>query len=480
MKHLSAMPEPPSAKRPEIPHELDSVVLRALAKDPDDRYQTAEEMDADLARVARGQAVAPETEEAATQVLAARRRDDDRLAPTEIVQRPANVSRRLPPAPYGPPTGFYEYDEPMRRRSIWPWLLAALLVVAAVAGGWYVYTKIQDQLNQTKPVSVPLVEGTIERLAVQKLEAAGLTVQVRRQPNDKVDVGRVFDQSRPPGERTEKGNLVVIMVSTGKPKVTVPEVVGQQATDAVAALTARGLKANVHNVNSDKETGHGHRPGPEGGHAPGQGRQGADQRLAGAEAGAGPARRRLAVRVGSLDAPGRRVRGRAARRRVERAEGRRRPAGSEREQRRRAGHDGDAVRLEGPEGRGRPRRDELLARRRDRDAAQLRVQGARRGRRHDRLVPGRRRAHPDPGAGRVRQAGRDDHGHGRPLHAAAADDHAAGDDRADRAGDDADRADDHRHDDHRRRRDAAVAAASPCSWAAAPPSTRSRSRRRAR
>src|SRR6185312_10916336 len=53
MKHLSAIPEPPSKLRPEVPHELDAVVMRALAKDPDQRYASAEEMDADLARVAR-------------------------------------------------------------------------------------------------------------------------------------------------------------------------------------------------------------------------------------------------------------------------------------------------------------------------------------------------------------------------------------------------------------------------------------------
>src|SRR5213595_2319033 len=60
MKHLSSAPERPSAKRAEIPRDLDLVVLRALAKDPADRYQSAEEMDADLARVARGVAVSPE------------------------------------------------------------------------------------------------------------------------------------------------------------------------------------------------------------------------------------------------------------------------------------------------------------------------------------------------------------------------------------------------------------------------------------
>src|SRR6202008_3555094 len=69
MKHLSSVPEPPSAKRAEIPHDLDMVVLRALAKDASDRYQSAEEMDADLARVARGAAVSPATEEAATAII---------------------------------------------------------------------------------------------------------------------------------------------------------------------------------------------------------------------------------------------------------------------------------------------------------------------------------------------------------------------------------------------------------------------------
>src|SRR6202008_1142433 len=64
MKHLSEVPVPPSELRPEVPHDLDSVVLRALAKDPAERYQSAEEMDADLARVGEGLPVDPETETA--------------------------------------------------------------------------------------------------------------------------------------------------------------------------------------------------------------------------------------------------------------------------------------------------------------------------------------------------------------------------------------------------------------------------------
>ena len=143
----------------------------------------------------------------------------------------------------------------MRPRSFWPWLLALVLVAAAIVAGWYVYTKIQDQLAQTKPVAVPLVEGSVERLAVQKIVASGLNVKVRRVPSETADVGRVYDQQPAPGERIDKGNTVVIFVSSGKPKVTVPGVIGQQATDAVAALTQRGLKAKVHRINSDKESG---------------------------------------------------------------------------------------------------------------------------------------------------------------------------------------------------------------------------------
>src|SRR5262244_1542105 len=71
MKHLSQTPEPPSEQRPDLPRDLDYVVMRALAKDPDDRYQSAEEMDADLERVARGAHVSSETEESATMIMAA-------------------------------------------------------------------------------------------------------------------------------------------------------------------------------------------------------------------------------------------------------------------------------------------------------------------------------------------------------------------------------------------------------------------------
>ena len=116
MKHLRTVPEPPSKVRAEVPHALDAVVMRALAKDPDERFDSAEEMDADLARVARGLAVSRRTEEAATQVMRAERR-----APRRRWSRGRARRRRRRP-PTGRPARYYE-ERP--RRSPWPWISAA-------------------------------------------------------------------------------------------------------------------------------------------------------------------------------------------------------------------------------------------------------------------------------------------------------------------------------------------------------------------
>ena len=251
MKHLSAVPERPSVKRPEIPHDLDMVVLRALAKDPADRYQSAEEMDADLERVARGLRISPETEEAATTVL--RGADLAASAPTTITRAPTAVTQVRPPV--GPPPVYYDYDEPPHRRTIWPWLLAILLIAAAAVAGVYVYRQIQHELNATKPVGVPYVVGLRELNAVESVRNVGLSIDpnhIHRTPSLLQPVGYVYKQDPTQGERIDKGNFVTIWVSTGKPKTTVPDVRGDTQADAVAALVSAHLKPDVHQINSNK------------------------------------------------------------------------------------------------------------------------------------------------------------------------------------------------------------------------------------
>jgi beta-lactam-binding protein with PASTA domain/predicted Ser/Thr protein kinase len=244
MKHLSEVPKPPSELRPEISHDLDSVVLRALAKDPSERYQSAEEMDADLARVAEGLPVDPETEEAATAVLSGS--GLMAAAPTSVITRPqpGGPSRPAPPG-RTPPAGYYGYEgPPRRRRPVWPWVLSVLLLLAAAGAAWFAYTKIQDQLAQNKPVPVPLVEGLREPLAKTKISEANLVASVTRESSDTVEKGVVISQSPPAGDHLQRGGTVTITVSTGKPTVNVPSVIGKTRDDAVSTLVNAGLKAD--------------------------------------------------------------------------------------------------------------------------------------------------------------------------------------------------------------------------------------------
>ncbi len=255
MKHLSATPPPLRAKRPEMPQSLEHVVLRALAKDPAARYQTADEMDADLERVGRGLAVSRETEEAATTVLRGVAYADG--AATTIGPALA-VTETRPPPPVAP--DYFDYAQPPRRRSIWPWLLAVLLVAAAAIAGFYVYRQIQDQLNQNAPVGVPDVVGLREASAVHDIHAAGLETDagpkgeshIHRQPNSSEPKGYVYDQTPNAGDRVGKGSFVDIYVSTGKAQVLVPAVVGKSSNDAVAELTRKNLVADVHKIASSQ------------------------------------------------------------------------------------------------------------------------------------------------------------------------------------------------------------------------------------
>ena len=244
MKHLSDTPRPPSLLRPDIPPDLDMVVLRALAKNPDDRFQTAEEMDAELERVAAGVGVTAETADAATAVLSGAA-----LASAQT----AIVPPRRPPTEARPS---YRYAEPPpRRRAVWPWILALLLVVAAAVAGWYAFGQIQDSLGGSDTASVPYVVSMREDLAVQMLNSKGLGATVHRRPNSTQKIGQVYEQGTVAGARVNKGTKIDVYVSLGPPKAHVPDVVGKSNNDAIAAITDAKLKFKVLNVFSKEDAG---------------------------------------------------------------------------------------------------------------------------------------------------------------------------------------------------------------------------------
>jgi serine/threonine-protein kinase len=240
MKHISAIPEPPSSLRPDIPEDLDLIVLRALGKTPEDRYPSAEEMDKDLARVAQGLGVSRETEEAATMILSR-----SQLTPATMVAAP----------PRPPAEVLYEYEQPRRGRPGWPWLLVGLLVLAAALTGWFVFQQVQDQLEDAGTVGVPYLIDLRETQAVGQVLDAGLEPNVIREANPDAEAGFVFKQDPAFGEKANPGDTVDIYVSTGPPQTEVPDVIGQTRDEAVAALARADLEAKIVEVYSEKEPG---------------------------------------------------------------------------------------------------------------------------------------------------------------------------------------------------------------------------------
>jgi beta-lactam-binding protein with PASTA domain/predicted Ser/Thr protein kinase len=220
MKHLSTAPEPPSARRPEVPEAL----------------------------------------EAATQVLAGAGTID--TAATAISKAPTVVTRPGAPAappPYRPPSRGYYYEEPPpRSRPFWPWLVALLLVLGAAGAVWLAWGKIQDQLDQNKAIAVPDVRGRKEILAVRALREAGFTVttdSIKRVPDANTPEAVVISQDPQAGDKVPKGNLVSLRVSAGAPQASVPDVRDKSLTDAIQILADRGLKANAVEVPSSKPEG---------------------------------------------------------------------------------------------------------------------------------------------------------------------------------------------------------------------------------
>ncbi len=247
MKHISQTPEPPSALRHEIPHDLDLVVLRSLAKEPVDRYRSAQDMDRDLELVARGESVARETEEAATVVLA---------GTTAVTEIAGGAAPRRSTGGYGGDERYRAYDGPVSRgRGWWAWLLALGAIAAIAVGGWFLWDRVQSEIDSSKPVAVNDYRGIQETLAVDNITKDGFEPRVTREPNEETAEGYVFEQQPEPGTRLAKGSLITIFVSTGKREVRVPSVVGKSEADAVAEITRAGLEARSVPINSGQPAG---------------------------------------------------------------------------------------------------------------------------------------------------------------------------------------------------------------------------------
>jgi eukaryotic-like serine/threonine-protein kinase len=225
------------------------VVMRSLAKDPDDRYPSADEMEADLDRVARGVGVAPQTEETATQIMRSPMAGPLAATAATMITPP----RRAPGgavSPPVPPSVYYDLDEPIHRRPVWPWVAALLFVIGAGIGGWFLYHQISNKLNSSTPIAVRNYIDENEQNATANITADGFNPVVKQHSSLTTPAGLVYQQDPVAGQHRPKGDNVTVWVSTGKPKVEIPTLKGLKSADAIAKLKELHLVPDVHDVTS--------------------------------------------------------------------------------------------------------------------------------------------------------------------------------------------------------------------------------------
>ena len=232
-QHVREQADPPSSLDPDLSPEIDAIVMKALTKPVEDRYQSAAAMRADIERFLAGEPV---------------------VAPVVPAD---DATTFLPHEAPAQSTGFFtgssdDGEEQKKRR--WPLVLLAVLIVALLIGA----AILGPMLFNTEPAqaSVPNLGMTTRAQAEKQLIDAGLTLgDVGREPSDDVRKGLVISQSPDPGASVDEGAPVDILVSSGKRDVLVPDILGENRVAARLELEELGLRVKALEQDSDEEAG---------------------------------------------------------------------------------------------------------------------------------------------------------------------------------------------------------------------------------
>ena len=229
-QHVREIPKPPSSLAADVPESLDRVVLKALAKTRDDRYQDAAHMRTELLAAERGMAVsapATDTWQSTTAMPSA-------TAPSPAVPAP-------PPSAAPPQAGPEKAAEDKRpRRRWWVWLLLIILLILAgtiigmVASGRFPGGKPSPTPSPTATAAtVPDVSGMSEDDAKTAIEDLGLTfVKGDDVSSDTVDEGLAVSSDPGAGTSAVLGADVTVSFSSGSATVKVPDVTGMTQSEA--------------------------------------------------------------------------------------------------------------------------------------------------------------------------------------------------------------------------------------------------------
>ncbi|MEV8516123.1 Stk1 family PASTA domain-containing Ser/Thr kinase [Dactylosporangium sp. NPDC051484] len=219
-QHVREDPRPPSSSNRDVTPEIDAVVLKALAKNPLNRYQSAGEMRADVLRAAAGRPVsAPPvmTEEEMASVMAEQ-----------------NTANRPPPASRQPARANQRQKRKSSTGVVVALTVLGLLAVAALSIGLYL-------ANKEQPVPVPRITGRTQAEALSVLRQSKLNGDPRQDPSQDCQTGTVLTQNPEAGKQVKPGSQIDFTVCGEPTLVAVPPVIRFSKDDAVQQLRAAGL-----------------------------------------------------------------------------------------------------------------------------------------------------------------------------------------------------------------------------------------------
>jgi serine/threonine protein kinase/beta-lactam-binding protein with PASTA domain len=249
-QHVREEPQPPSVYDPEITPEMDAIVLKALVKDPDYRYQSADEMRADIEACLDGQPVAATAAMGAAGYGTYGGHEDQPT--TAMGQAPPGQTSMLPPM--NPNDGGYD-DRPDRRRGKKPksnastiFLVAAgvLVLVGAILIGRSVFGD-----NGPQKVDVPIFTGKTLQEAQRLAENADVKVAQSGTKRCDVPKSQICSQDPASGEMNT-GDTVHVVVSAGAPTINVPDVTGKDQDSAQTLLENAKFRVKKVQVESDE------------------------------------------------------------------------------------------------------------------------------------------------------------------------------------------------------------------------------------
>jgi len=224
-QHVSERPVKPSVINPKVSPALDSVVLHALAKNRDQRYQTAAEFRTDVDTAASGVVPVHREPDQATMLFG---------APTASLSSSELALRQL------------AEDETMTRTqrrppAIWIWSGIVGVIVIVIAVMYWAFNLQPTSELPSNVREIPALTGSTYEEAVEQLQELGLPATPVEQSDDAVPSGQVISTDPPAGEKVDSGTAVTVYVSTGKQAVAIPDLRNKTLEQAKADLTAIGL-----------------------------------------------------------------------------------------------------------------------------------------------------------------------------------------------------------------------------------------------